>query len=539
MTTHRIRHIRIALLLLVLSVLAACQPAPQAPVITVSVVVDGRELTFQLDDTMTVDEFLQQADITFNDDLDRINPPPFTQISDGMRITIVRVTEEESCEREEIPYERDQQFNEGLEPGEERLLRVGQNGLQETCYQLIFNDGELADRVQLGQPTIIEQPVNEVIVVGLDANLEPIPVTGTLAYVNNGNAWVIKGNSTTKRPITTRGTLDGLVMSLTPDGRYLLYTADAQDEQAFVNELWVIETTGNNSPVQLVPTDVLYAEWIPNQQNVVSYSTGEVQDLFPGWKALNNVLTMRVDPQTGDALNVRQIVNESGGGYSGWWGTVYKWSPDGEKLAWSQASAVGIVDNQGELVPLLEFANFRTTLPWSWRPNLSWSWDSDLIATTVHGPPVGGEPPDRSPAFDVTVTDVSGSFEGKVVDKAGMWSSPQFSPPLEAPGSTFPQGYMAYLRARDPFSSVSGEYDLLVADRDGSNARVIFPPDGQAGIEAESQLTGLTSRDFAWSPDAEHIAVVYQGNIWMVEVATRVSYQLTFDGGSSVPVWSR
>ena len=65
---------RITLMLCTLLILlAACQSEPEAPAMTVSVVVDGRELIFQLDDTMTVDEFLEQAYITFNEELDRIN----------------------------------------------------------------------------------------------------------------------------------------------------------------------------------------------------------------------------------------------------------------------------------------------------------------------------------------------------------------------------------------------------------------------------------------------------------------------------------
>jgi hypothetical protein len=85
-------------------------------------------------------------------------------------------------------------------------------------------------------------------------------------------------------------------------------------------------------------------------------------------------------------------------------------------------------------------------------------------------------------------------------------------------------------------NSVYGEYDLFVADRDGSNAHIIFPSDGQPGITWED--VGLTPQTYAWSPDARQIAVIYQGNLWVVDVVSLVAHQLTFDGRSQNPVWT-
>lgn len=525
-------------ILFVIMLVTACQPEPEEQAMLVSLVIDGRELTFTLDEPMTVDEFLTQAGAELGE-LDRLTPQRFTQVIDGMRITVVRVREETECEEEEIPYERREIPNEGLAPDEQRLTQVGKNGIQEICYRLVYEDDVLRNRTQMGQPTVIEPPVEEVIFYGIDTELEPIPINGTLAYINNGNAWVMNESTTTKRRLTTTSNLDRHVLSLSVEGRYLLYTAKPVEDEAFVNELWVIDTIGGREPVKLKPTDVLYAEWVPQQQNVISYSTSEPRDLFPFWKALNNLWTMRIDPATGNAPNVRQIVAESGGGPSGWWGTVFKWSPDGEKVAWIQADGMGIVSNEGDLVRLIEYAPFRTLQPWSWRADISWSWDADLIATTVHGPPLGNEPADSSPVFDVIVTDTNGAFVAEVMSESGMWARPQFSPPVERGNSTYTTGYIAYLRARDPYSSVSGEYDLIVADRDGSNARQVFPRPEQPGIEVDSRLVSLTSREYTWSPDGRQIALIYQGDLWIVDVESLVSHRLTFDGGSSYPVWSR
>jgi Tol biopolymer transport system component len=136
----------------------------------------------------------------------------------------------------------------------------------------------------------------------------------------------------------------------------------------------------------------------------------------------------------------------------------------------------------------------------------------------------------------VVIADITGRFNAEVVNGAGMWTAPRFSPKRSTPDSQFEYGYLAYLRSRDPYNSMNGEYDLVVADRDGSNARVIFPPSNQPGIT--TQITGLTTEDFTWSPDGRQIAVIYQGNLWMVDVETNVTHQLTFDGQSKFPVWA-
>jgi hypothetical protein len=48
----------------------------------------------------------------------------------------------------------------------------------------------------------------------------------------------------------------------------------------------------------------------------------------------------------------------------------------------------------------------------------------------------------------------------------------------------------------------------------------------------------LLSRDYAWSPDGRQICVVYQGNLWIVDVESAVARQITLDGNASRPVWT-
>ena len=79
-----------------------------------------------------------------------------------------------------------------------------------------------------------------------------------------------------------------------------------------------------------------------------------------------------------------------------------------------------------------------------------------------------------------------------------MWAAPAFSPDVSPPAAEFSRGYLSWLQAREPQNSLSSEYDLLVADRDGSNPRQVFPPAGEAGIKKRDY--GSVASDYAWSP---------------------------------------
>ncbi|NOG49809.1 MAG: hypothetical protein HND48_10510 [Chloroflexi bacterium] len=190
------------------------------------------------------------------------------------------------------------------------------------------------------------------------------------------------------------------------------------------------------------------------------------------------------------------------GGPFSWWGRGYACSPDGSALAWIHADSIGLVDlESGSLdVPLVSFVPFTPRSDWSWRTSVSWSPNADLLLTVVHGEPVGSEAAERSPIFDVAVLARDGSFSASVYKQSGIWAFPKFAPPptgISTSSGTRPG--MSYLLARQPLVSVgdSAEYDLYVADVDGSNARRIFPPEDQRGI---------TQRDYSWSPDGSYIA---------------------------------
>lgn len=508
--------------------------AQETPTIIVHLIVDGHQHVYRHTVPVTVDQFLREAEVETGP-MDRINPQPYTQIFNEMRITIIRVEQTEECEELTVPFRTQTRIVEGLAPDEERIGQAGDNGIEQVCYRVNIEDGVRQQPVEISRVTV-RAPQDEILYVGSSNQLEPVAITGTLAYINNGNAWVMRGSSDARRALTNTGDLDNRVFSLSSDGRQLLVSRTVPDSAVF-NHLWLIpDITTNAEPVRLTPQNVLYADWVPGRTNTISYSTGESRESPPGWQALNDLMLMRIDPQSGQHVSIEEILSRSTGGFYGWWGTQYEWSPDGSQLAWIRADSVGLVDlDEGVLGPsLLEYPVFNPFQDWSWRTTVSWSPDNNLIVSTIHGPPVGNERPEASPVFNVKAAAADGSYAVEIVERAGIWSTPRFSPLINDEGNPFPRGNLAYLRAREWERNLRGEYDLIVADRDGSNARVVFPTDNQPGLTADQ-----FAQDYTWSPDGQQIAFIYQGNLWLVDVETAISFQLTQGGGASKPVWTR
>jgi hypothetical protein len=518
-----------ALLLL----LAACQPQ-RPPAMVITLAVDGHETALQQESPVTVGEILRAEDIELGP-LDQVNPPEYSQISDGMRITVARVREESQCTETEIPFERRTIPNEALAPGETRLAQPGQSGIEQTCFRVVFIDNVQQEPVPVSRVPLRE-PQDEIVYIGPSGEVDPVTIDGTLAYVSNDNVWLMRGSSTNKRPLTDSNDVDGRVLSLTADGRSLLYTraAPGSDGPLF-NQLWVIEdTVANSPPVALVPENVLGAAWVPNLPRTLSYTTGERAAAAPGWRANNDLFLMEIDPRSGQALSVNPLVPPSSSGLYSWWGTQFAWSPSGQYLTWVQADSMGLVDQvTGELRPLLTYPVFETRQSWSWRATVSFAPDERTILTTIHGEPIGNEPPQTSPVFHVAVTDTEGTFSTILARNTGIWSMPQYSPARLDAATGNQTWQIAYLRARNLANSInqSAEYDLVVADRDGSNARVLFPPAAQTGLNASAAIT--------WNPAGQQIAFIYQGNLWVVDAVSGVANQLTLDGAASSPVWTR
>jgi hypothetical protein len=187
--------------------------------------------------------------------------------------------------------------------------------------------------------------------------------------------------------------------------------------------------------------------------------------------------------------------------------------------------------NENALSPLLDMVPLQTGSDWTLIPGLAWGADGRTIFTVTHAPPPGLLRAEVSPYFDVTALSLANEANVRLVEQSGMFSYPAASAEDAAAADEYA---LAFLQAIFPDQSAVSRYSLVVMDHDGSNRRALFPPEGSAGLEPQSP---------AWAPGqlpeqpGNFVAVIYQGNIWLVDAHSGTASQVTGDGLASRLDW--
>jgi uncharacterized protein YabE (DUF348 family) len=517
-------------LLLGVSFWAGCRPAIEDQQIIVR--VDNREISLSSHGG-TVRDALDQAGVELGED-DIVQPDLWVELQDGMSIRVVRVQQEIIVESEALPYREQTIKSEALPAGERKLLQAGKNGQAEITYRLQFEDGVQVARSVLRQVVVVE-PVDQITAVGTEGMVGSVEVEGTVAYLNGGNAWIMRGVSGGRHPVTSRGDLDGHVFALSPDGAYLLYSVptDTVEFDGPFNELYLLNVAlVDEEPRRLGLQNVLWADWAPCEQGActqgaqaeIAYSTG-VKSGPPGWKANNDLwlVSLLKDGQVVESKPVRLLAPQSSSTYS-WWGSQYAWSPDGQKVAYARPDQVGWIDVQSRRVfPLAAFVPPHTYRNQVWVPVPAWSADSQFVASVIHGVEAG-RPAEESQLFEIWVLGVSNGVRARLTHAVGMWSRPRWS--LSRDGESL----IAYAEAETPGESYESRYTLKVMDRDGSNKRAVFPEPGEVGLAPPLA--------YEWSPSEHALMVLYRGDLYLVDVARERVYPLTGDGQSTQLDWA-
>lgn len=515
---------RVSLLLLIIILLSSCGPlAPEATgnMITVQIEVDGASKAVTISSGTTVQSVLEQSGITIGN-LDRITPPSQTVLTKPILVTITRVTESFEIKEQIIPFQRQTVRNESLPEGQTLLIQPGINGIQQITYRVIEEDG-IETSNSIFKSVNLSEPLPEIIMVGVQTPFTAIPISGTIVYLTAGNAWIMEGTTGERKPLITTGDLDGRVFSLSPDGEWLLYTRGADEGDDYINALWALEVHRDPlKPIYMRVDNVIhFADWVPGSSIKASYSTVEPREIAPGWQANNDLQTITINPN-GIVLAQREIIEANSGGIYGWWGTNFSWSNDGEYLAFTRPDSIGIIDlENGEFIDLIDLIPLQTRSDWAWVPGLGWSPDSAVLYTVNHVAMSGLSTNEISPLFDLTAITLDDNLEIPLSPQSGMFAYPVPSPKLD--GNRF---FIAYLQAIFPEQSETSRYRLMLMDRDGSNRQSIFPPEGAPGLEPQS---------IVWSKSFQEgtvpwLALIYQGNLWLIDPTTNQAKQITGDG---------
>lgn len=516
--------------------------------------VDGESLTLDSNEG-TIRQALIENDVSVAD-TDLVNPPLYTPLEDGSTIDIVRVVEELETIERGIPFERRIVRNETMSEDDDPIIvQPGQNGLEELTVQIVYHDGLEVER-RVVQSVIVSDAQEEILMIGVDitSSAEVVRFGGVLAFVNGGGAQLFRGSNGALEDINTAGILDKRVFSLSPNGEYLLYSLLDESNPDRFNELYLIETAEGGQPVKLGLDNVLWADWNPTASDPlqIAYSTGVATSFAPGWEAENTVWTVGITNTAIISSSIEQLVDAYPATF-GWWGGNYAWSPDGSSIGYSFADEVGIIsvpdditdiditdpisetaqipldeiefDIRSDRQPLYQFTEYDTRSDWVWVPNLSWSSDSRYLVFTQHG---GDET--IADQFETIILDTELGLSGQLLEGTGIWSHILW--PIASGDSE--ETLLTFLRATNSRDTLSSSYTLWGMDRDGSNARQLFPPVGV------SSRFPRDPRFMVWnSVSGRDFIFIFDGDLYWYNLEANEVTQLTNDDAqAALPSWA-
>ncbi|MCB2180139.1 G5 domain-containing protein [bacterium] len=518
--------VRVLLLLVFGFLIVGCGPVQSSSSFEVVVQADGENMSVVIAPGTTVREAIDTAGFDVGT-LDKSDPPFYSVLEPGDTVVLTRVKEEYEVEQSVIPYDTQVLRNESLAEGEQRLIQPGANGLQETTYRVLYEDGVETSRTISGT-LVVTESTPEIIMIGSQAPFSVLPIPGILAYISAGNAWIMRENTGVREPIVTTGDLDGRVFSISPDGRWLLYSRSGEGDEV-INTLWVAKIDSEEGlEYDLGVENIIhYANWIPGSSTGIVYSTAEVTSSPPGWQANNDLYTIFFSEESGWTTSPKISLEPNSGGLYGWWGTDFLYSIDGERLAYSRPDGFGIVNVDYDLLnELVAALPVQTRSDWAWIPPIAWSPDANFIYYVEHVPQEGVTVEEDSEVFNLAVYPFIGGAPVSIVKDVGMFAYPEVSPLREdADGREYFS--VAFLQALSPRQSRDSLYQLMVMDQDGSNLRRIFP---------EESGQGFSPADFYWLPWYAldeyplYVGIINQGDLWLVDADTGEAVQLT-DGG--------
>ncbi len=505
--------------------MSACNTLSSFQKVDITINDAGKNSSLKVNKDISVENALSIAGIKLNA-LDKIEPTQNTIITSPITISITRVTEEYSVEESVLPFEQQTIKNESLQQGQKVLIQPGVNGKTQTIYRVVFENGiKVSSTFVSSETTVPSQP--EIVMIGVQSPYSVQQINGTIAYISSGNAWVMEATTGNRRAVTTSGNLDGRIFSLSQDRAWLLYsTSNNIESDNEINRLWIVSLASSDpKPVDTGILNVVnYAEWMPGKERTISYSSVETSSSPPFWNANNNLLIIKVDAE-GKPIEKKTIVDTNSGGLYGWWGTTYKWSPDGIKIAYSRPDSVGFIDlNNGEIIPTFQITPYQTDSVWAWVPDISWSSDSNFLFAVL---------PDDSSSDPLRATNLTAiNFESKqlfpLIKNCGLFCSfTAYSNPSDN------EELIAFLSAILPEQSDISRYNLFVMDKDGSNQKKLYPTEG---------IQGLKSQTLVWEPVSvgitrPRIACVSQGNLLLVDTGTGTIQQITGDGSIEKIDW--
>lgn len=131
--------------------------------LAVQILVDGEKIEC-LTKADNVEGLLAEQNIAL-DKKDRIAPGLASGLSDGMKVTVERVSVKEIKEKEPIPFETTVEYSSAMYTDEQKEKTPGVDGEKEVVYQVVYVDGKEESRKPVKE-TVLKEPVSQVVTKG-------------------------------------------------------------------------------------------------------------------------------------------------------------------------------------------------------------------------------------------------------------------------------------------------------------------------------------------------------------------------------------
>jgi 3D (Asp-Asp-Asp) domain-containing protein len=113
---------------------------------------------------ITVNEAIALAGFDLGDK-DIVKTLPVTMVVPQQEIEVIRVTEKEIIEDQEMPYQVERTTDATLEMGLSRTLQAGKNGIARNTSVITYHNGQEANRTLVKMETLV-QPVKRIVAMG-------------------------------------------------------------------------------------------------------------------------------------------------------------------------------------------------------------------------------------------------------------------------------------------------------------------------------------------------------------------------------------
>ncbi|MEG1002497.1 MAG: 3D domain-containing protein [Clostridium sp.] len=126
---------------------------------------------------------LKKEGVEYVNGVDEVEPGLDAPVEENMKVDVVKVEVKSVTEHKNIPYDTVTKKDSSLEQGKKRVESDGKHGKQEVTYQVVYKDGEEAEKREVSSKTIAT-PVNAIVVQGTKNPVQYIPNRGgdSIAY---------------------------------------------------------------------------------------------------------------------------------------------------------------------------------------------------------------------------------------------------------------------------------------------------------------------------------------------------------------------